>query len=229
MNYLAFRYWWFIWLLFLMLLLLYFFFSCNTKTSTKKYENCAGRATYYKNLKEIDSLMLNCCECSLDTISNREEIISDSLEIDSIPQPPKQNCRVHFSGLIMGGKYVHENISEIYREDYASEYVGAGFYANNTSAFPKSVRTTFDGIAIDKGTQLIIYSKPNFRGSVLLDIKGPAIINNVKWKNDSRYNPCNTENYTRNLQSNFPQSVRYWSKSDMHAWSYGSCKIICSN
>jgi hypothetical protein len=180
-------------------------------------------------MREIDSLLLNCCECSLDTTSNREEQEKDSLERDSIPQPPKQNCRVHFSGLIMGGKYVHENISEIYIEDFASEYVGAGFYANNTSAFPKSVRTTFDGIAIDKGTQLIIYSKSNFKGSVLLDIKGPAIINNVKWKNDSRYNHCNTENYRRNLQSNFPQSVRYWSKSDMHAWSYGSCKIICSN
>jgi hypothetical protein len=178
-------------------------------------------------MKEIDSLMMNCCECTQDTISIREEEEMDTLEIDSIPQPPKQNCRVHFSGLVMGGKYVHENISEIYKEDFASEYVGEGFYANNTSAFPKSVRTTFDGIAIDKGTQLIIYSQPNFKGSVLLDIKGPAIINNVKWKNDSRYNRCNTENYSSNLQSNFPQSVRYWSKSDMHDWSYGSCKIIC--
>lgn len=179
-------------------------------------------------MREIDSLMLNCCECTRDTLSKREEIAKDSLEIDSIPKPPTQNCRVHFSGLFMGNNYTYNYISEVYKVDDFSEYVGSGFYPDNTQAFPKSVRTTFDGIAIDKGTRLIIYSKKNFQGVILLDITGPAIVNNIKHIDNPAVNFCNTINFKASLQNNFPQSVRKWSKSNMWDWSYGSCKIICS-
>lgn len=152
---------------------------------------------------------------------------SSNHDRNSDPQAPRENCRVHFSGLVMGGEYVDQNISKIYKVDAFSEYVGSGDYPSNQRAFPKSVATTFDGIAIDKGTRLIIYSKRNFKGQILLDIVGPAIINNVLWKNDERYRHCNYDTYEQALQATYPESVRKWSSNNMHDWSYGSCKIIC--
>lgn len=140
---------------------------------------------------------------------------------------PREGCRAFFTGLIVGDEYKPNDVSEIYKVDKFSEYVGEGNYPDNTKAFPKSVKYTFDGIAIDKGTRVIIYSGKNFSGTVLLDKKGPAIINNVKWKNDSRYSQYNTKRYKEPLQSNFPVSVREWSKSNMQSWSNGSVKVIC--
>ena len=165
----------------------------------------------------LDSLSLNLDKCCVYP------------PIPTRPQAPQENCRVFFSGLIVGGQAVQSNISEVYVLDGSSEFVGAGEYPDNIKAFPNSVSTTFDGIAIDAKTRLIIYSKPNFQGQVLLDIDGPVIINNIKWKNDSRYNHCNTDIFPANLQNTYPQSVRRWSNSNMHDWSFGSCKIMCSN
>jgi hypothetical protein len=127
----------------------------------------------------------------------------------------------------MGGEYDDVGISKIYKTDHASEYVGSGEYKSNEEAFPKAVAQTFDGIAIDKGTRLVIYSEKNFKGSVVLDVTGPAIINNVMWKDDPRYSHCNTDTYSGELQRNYPQSVRKWSRTNMRPWSFGSCKITC--
>jgi hypothetical protein len=122
-----------------------------------------------------------------------------------------------------------EGITQIYTEDDLSEYVGAGEYPDNTIAFPKAVGSTFDGIAIDKETTLIIYSEKNFKGDILLNASGPLVINNVKWINDPRYSHANTDTYPSILQNNYPQEVRKWSSTDMHSWSNGSCKIFCKN
>ncbi len=152
------------------------------------------------------------------------------LEANPPPPPPpgpRKNCRVFFTGLVIGDEFVDKHISKIYRVDKYSEYVGAGEYPDNSVAFPKSVKTTFDGMAIDKETRVIIYSGKNFTGRVLLDKTGPAIINNIKWKDDPRYNKYNTKTYSSALQANFPQSVRSWSSSDMQKWSNGSVKVIC--
>lgn len=140
---------------------------------------------------------------------------------------PKPNCRVHFTGLVMGDEYVHGHVSKVYVVDSFSEYVGKGDYPDNSKAFPRSVQYTFDGIAIDKGTRLILYSGKNYSGDVLLNMKGPRIINNIIWQNDSRYAKYNTKTFQQPLQSNYPQSVRQWSRTDMHDWSYGSSKISC--
>jgi hypothetical protein len=145
------------------------------------------------------------------------------------PQAPQVNCRVFFSGALVGGYPVDRNVSVVYKIDSYSEFVGAGDYPDNTIAFPKSVRTSFDGIAIDANTRLIIYSKKNFQGKVLLDVTGPLIINNVMYKNNSYLNHVNTDVYPSNLQETYPPSKRIWSASQMHDWSYGSCKIICGN
>ena len=177
--------------------------------------------------------MEKCCSCNQEN-TNREDrnrqdtLVEDRTQNDTTPRPPQKNCRVHFSGLLMGGNYRSNYISEIYKTDSYSEYVGSGFYPDNTKAFPNSVRETFDGIAVDKGTRLIIYSKKSFQGTVLLDITGPAVINNVLHINNPAVNFCNTINFPSHLQTNYPQSVRKWSESNMWAWSYGSCKIICT-
>ncbi len=229
-NYFGFRYWWFnwvVWTLGCFLLFYGIFFQTEIDNST-----CLNRNNLQRRVFDIEKAIENCCSCN-QTINNPNRNdstnqVRNRRNIDSIQKAPTQNCRVHFSGLIMAGEAVFNNSSKIYQEDYASEYVGGGFYVSNEKAFPKSVARTFDGIAIDRGTRLIIYSQKKFKGQVLLDVRGPAIINNMIWKDDERYNHYNTDDFSSNLQSNFPQNVRIWSSSDMHQWSFGSCKIICN-
>jgi hypothetical protein len=225
-NFFGFRYWWFnwtVWTLSIFLLIYGIMFQTAQDDAT-----CLNRNNLSRRVHDIDKQMEKCCSCNQE--NNRDESNhQDSLvEQDTIPRAPQQNCRVHFSGLFMGGNYRSNYISEIYKTDSYSEYVGSGFYPDNTKAFPNSVRETFDGIAVDKGTRLIIYSKKNFQGTVLLDITGPAVINNVFHINNPAVNFCNTINFPSHLQTNYPQSVRKWSESNMWEWSYGSCKIICA-
>jgi hypothetical protein len=140
---------------------------------------------------------------------------------------PIKNCQVHFSGVLIGGRKLNNQCSIIYQPDEYSELVGKGKYSDNSNAFPKAVISSFDGIAIDKGTHLVLYSQKDFKGEILLDIIGPAIISNCKWKNDSTFHKLHTEVYTDELQENYPFTCRQWSSSDMHSWSNGSCIITC--
>ncbi len=142
-------------------------------------------------------------------------------------EPPRKNCRAHFSGTLLADIPITGHISKIYTPDKYGEYVGEGEYPNNNTAFPKAVKYTFDGIAVDKGTRIILYSKENFQGTVLLDIKGPAIINNSKWKDERRIRDFKTRNFANGFQSQFPTSCRSWSKGNMNDWSKGSIKVIC--
>ena len=165
----------------------------------------------------------------------RNELFGRLLESDQperdIPlkanQPPMQNCRVFVSGIYVGDISDGSYFSKVYQVDQYSEFVGAGTYANNSTAFPKAVASTFDGIAIDEGTRVTIYSGQNFTGSVLLDIEGPAIINNYMYRNESWGRGWKTKVFGGGLQAKFPSRVRYYSNSDMHSWSYGSMKVIC--
>jgi hypothetical protein len=212
MNLFAFRFWWLVLLIFFLGLFVYYFFCFNQEVAQcEQYKKALSSSD--NSIKKIS----NCCECE-----------PEAAIMDSIPKAPQENCRVHFSGLFMGASYKSNFISEIYKVDDYSEYVGSGFYPNNELAFPKAVNSTFDGIAIDKGTRLIIYSQKNFQGKVLLDIIGPAIINNIHHKNNNDVNYCNTEDFPAHLQANYPQSVRKWSSTNMWEWSYGSCKIMCN-
>jgi len=153
--------------------------------------------------------------------------------------PPVENCRVHFSGLLMSDiiiQYIEGDsdpliYSKIYEEDIYSEFVGSGEYPDNELAFPKAVSWTFDGIAIDVGTRLIIYEGKNFTGNILLNIIGPKLIYNEKWNTSIGYGPDyraeKEKTFTEPLQTNYPQSVRIWSNDDMHSWKTGSSKITC--
>ncbi len=146
-----------------------------------------------------------------------------------VHEPPRKGCRAFFTGLVVSDRFHYVGISRAYQPDAFSEYVGQGNYEYNVRAFPKAVFSTFDGIAIDSGTRVIVYSRPNFQGRVLLDKTGPAIINNFIWKNDYRYRHCNSIDYDEELQKVFPQELRVWSSSNMHYWSYGSVKVMCEH
>ena len=176
----------------------------------------------------FDKCYIDLCGCNCDNVERTvivkpEPIINDG---DKLPEPT-QNCGVHFSGLILSDVPSEDGIAVIFGNDPMGEYVGSGFYPDNSKAFPNAVQYTFDAIAVDKGTRLIIYREPNFKGDVLLDIVGPALITNVMWKDDLRYNQVANKVFSSDLQALFPPSKRQWSSENMHDWSYGSCKIIC--
>jgi hypothetical protein len=165
-----------------------------------------------------------------DAMSNNQhkrDVIMEPKQIFVNLQPPTRNCGVHFSGTLLSDTKVQGHISKIYEPDIYGEYVGDGRYANNQAAFPKAVKYTFDAIAVDKGTHLKVYSKPNFQGEVLLDVSGPYLINNVKWKNESRIKDFITKTFSPEFEANYPKSCRHWSASNMNAWDFGSVVITC--
>eukprot|EP01083_Nonionella_stella_P217843 781757_1 len=183
------------------------------------YED-AAKTLQHKYLKKMDE------SDKMNKVYHSDTIpASDVLKIPKTQ--PKESCRAYFTGLVVGGTYVANHNSVVYQIDACSEYVGQGEYPKNREAFPKAVASTFDGIAIDRNTRVVIYEKENFEGKILLDARGPKIVNNGTWKNDSRYDHCNTDIFPDpELQKNFPIDVRIWTETDMHQWSYGSVKIL---
>lgn len=133
---------------------------------------------------------------------------------------------VHFTGLVMSDEFKDGDLSKAYVMDGYSEFLKPGKYNNIKATLTNSTRYTFDGIAVPPKTRLIIYSGSNQSGTILVDVTGPAIINNSKWQFDNRYMTANSKTYITELQSTFPQSVRQWSVSDMHDWQNGSIEII---
>ncbi len=160
--------------------------------------------------------------------NNRNQNKADDIIIDNVVvKKPENECRAHFSGKLMNDLYIEKITSIIFAEDESSEYVGEGEYPRAKLAFPKSNNTTFDGIAIDRKTRVIIYKEENFKGDILLDIYGPAIINNIYYKDHNSLNDINNRTLIDNFEKRFPKNCRIFSKSNMHSWSNGSLKIIC--
>jgi hypothetical protein len=77
-----------------------------------------------------------------------------------------------------------------------SNLVGEGDYPDSYVPFKEAADNTFDGIAIGKDTHIIIYDGANFTGNVLLDIKGPAVINSTIYREPDGWimNPANAMN-----------------------------------
>ncbi|ETO17161.1 hypothetical protein RFI_20169 [Reticulomyxa filosa] len=117
-------------------------------------------------------------------------------------KPIASNCGAHFTGAIFASRFKASNHSQPYTIDDYSEYVGQGEYPRNSEAFPKAVLHTFDAVAIDPNTRVIIYELPNFEGQILLDAKGPKIIQNCLWKDYPEYNFTMTEIWSDELQKN---------------------------
>jgi hypothetical protein len=171
----------------------------------------------------------DCLDCEWESTV---DIANDTLIDGEVVNKPTANCRAHFSGLLMTDNYADGHKTEIYRVDKDSEYVGEGEYPRAILAFPKTHASTFDGIAIDKGTRVIIYSEENFKGDILMDETGPAIITNKKRIEESVTKSevinNNKKIFKEPLNSNYPPSCRKLSKSNMFEWSQGSLKVICN-
>lgn len=133
---------------------------------------------------------------------------------------------VHFTGLVMSDQFNEGNLSKAYVMDKYSEFLKPGKYNSITTTLPNSTAYTFDGIAVPPKTRLIIYSGANYTGTKLVDVTGPAIINNNKWEFDERYTGANKKTYCPELQTTFPQNVRKWSNTNMHDWQNGSIEIL---
>jgi hypothetical protein len=143
---------------------------------------------------------------------------------------PEAGARVHFCGCLMNDKQQDGWTSIPYVEDTYGEYVGLGRYPHNNKAFPNAIKATFDSVAVDAGTRVIIYEKPNFKGKILWDQVGPAIICNEIWKDNSfcegkKYGDVLKGDWKEPLNTIFPAEVRELSKTNMHLWSTGSLVI----
>lgn len=222
MTWFSFRYWWVVLGLFFLTLFV-FFCWCN----------CWKKSDCVWNARSIS--VDGCCECNATPLQDTANItFRDTItprKNDSVPRAPSENCRAFFSGRLVTDDEKYEE-SVIFQPTRESEYVGSGYYPIASQAFPNSTQSTFDGIALVAGTRIIIYEKQNFQGRVLLDIKGPAIINNIHWKDDpilsGIIDEINTKELGGNLNTIFPKSCRKYSDSDMHSWSNGSLKIMCN-
>lgn len=130
---------------------------------------------------------------------------------------PVDKYRVQFSGKMLSDIYKIGVTSTIFEDDDAGEILGLGNYPRIREALPKSVFITFDGIAIDEGTRLIIFGEPDFKGTVLQDISGPLVINNTRWQTRAgELGNLNGNVYKEVLEQKFPVANRIWSAADMH-------------
>lgn len=173
-----------------------------------------------------------CDEYVVDTVGPKPPVPPNPAKIDTIhenddlPKPTK-NCGVHFSGWYLSDKdeYPWVDCSRIFEDDKYGEYVGQGFYPDNTKILPKSMEHSFDAVAVKKGTRLIIYSEPGFKGREVLNVKGPVLIENVVMR--GLYDKLMSYPFADSLGVMFPPERRQWSSENMNDWAKGSCKIIC--
>jgi tetratricopeptide (TPR) repeat protein len=133
--------------------------------------------------------------------------------------------KVHFSGLLISDSRTDELSSRAYANDPFSDFMKTGKYHLIDEFLVYSNFQTLDGIAVPANTRLVIYSEPYFKGEVLLDITGPAIVNNQTKKTHSPSTEAHSREFIAPLQTIFPPSVRSWSNSDMNKWIKGSMEI----
>jgi hypothetical protein len=134
---------------------------------------------------------------------------------------------VHFTGALMSdvsstGDWTTEAFN---RNDPYSDFLKPGKYDDLSKNMLKAKDFSLDGIAVPANTRLIVYKEPGCRGEVLLDVTGPAIVNNVYRISDKRFKTLSSKQFHEVLQSYFPQETRSWSKTNMHNWTNGSMEI----
>ena len=183
--------------------------------------------------RRVEIIVRHISNKTLSAIDIKNDTIIDGRKV----KKPTKNCRAFFTGLLLNDHYERQWFSEVYKVDEYSEYVGEGKYIKNINAFPKAVASTFDGIAIAKGTRVVIYSKENLQGDVLLDESGPALINNFTFKGQLTHKGTHIDSViTKDLTGSegdlnllFPPSCRKYSATNMNLWSNGSIEVICED
>ena len=137
-------------------------------------------------------------------------------------------CVVHFTGALMSDESSSPEWTSkaMDRSDKHSSFLQIGKYSTLDQVLKKARDFTLDGVAIPANTRLIVYKGQNFTGEVLLDITGPAIVNNyIYLEFGGGYYSVNWKEFIPELQSYFPQSVRSWSTSNMRDWVKGSMEV----
>lgn len=145
--------------------------------------------------------------------------------IEEIKASQERWKRVHFSGLLIADARKDDLSSKAYSKDPFSDFIKPGKYALIDDFLVYANFQTLDGIAVPANTRLVIYSEPHFKGQILVDVVGPAIINNSSKKNDAPSAEAHTREFAPPLHVIFPQSVRTWSNGDMNKWVKGSMEI----
>jgi hypothetical protein len=145
------------------------------------------------------------------------ETVTDSTKpADQMSTTEKMNGHiVHFTGAVMSDTIVVSHFSRAFVNDQYSDFLKPGKYPKGNICLPKSIASSLDGIAIPQKTRLIIYDKPNYTGTKMMDVTGPAIVNNSIWQTSGFYSEANSKKYSRGLQDMFPPTVRKWSSRDM--------------
>ena len=138
--------------------------------------------------------------------------------------------KVHFTGFAMSSKsgiIGGFGYTKAFAEDDYSDFLEVGQYPDTEAELENAVPSTLDGIAIPKGKRLIIYPEKSYGGTPVLNEVGPLIINNRHWDDEPRCISVMTDDWLQPLQTEFPQSVREWSETDMWGdeWRYGSLEI----
>ena len=219
------------WVIYLIVLLLAMLFAISLLFCHACPPPC-DNSTLLKRIHELETVNEGIPDHIVDERreETKREERKDTIVDGVIVKQPTNNCRAHFSGLLMTDNFQPENHTEIYQLDESSEYVGEGEYPRSILAFPKAHYDTFDGIAIDKGTRVIIYSDENFNGKILMDETGPKIITNKIRMEDGNKSDVNNNQkiFKEPLNSNYPPSCRKMSSSNMFEWSKGSLKVICN-
>jgi len=135
--------------------------------------------------------------------------------------------KVQFSGLLISDYYNDSLCSKACAGDVFSDFISPGEYDYTENSLIYSSYQALDGIAVPANTRLIVYSQPCFKGKVLLDITGPAIVNNITKQKDPKAKANQTKNYTpAALQKMYPPTVRVWSQTDMDTWTKGSFEVL---
>lgn len=146
-------------------------------------------------------------------------------QIEQVKADQERWQKVHFSGLLISDTRVDDLSSRAYFNDPYSDFIKPGKYPVIDNYLVYSNYQTLDGIAVPANMHLVVYSEPNFKGTVLVDVVGPAIINNSSKKNAPASEEVQTHEFVLPLQQKFPQSVRTWSVTNMNSWIKGSMEI----
>jgi tetratricopeptide (TPR) repeat protein len=133
--------------------------------------------------------------------------------------------KVHFSTMLISDSSVADLSSQAFGMDSYSNFIPLGQYPVLNDLLGNSANQTPNGIAIPANVHFVLYSETHFKGKILVDVVGPAIINNGSKKNHSTSVVIHSKTFSPALQKIFPQTLRNWSASDMKDWYKGSMEI----
>ncbi len=132
---------------------------------------------------------------------------------------------VHFSSVLISDSSITDVSSQAFSTDSYSNFLPKGQYPVLNGFSWGASNQTPNGIAVPANVHFVIYSEPYFKGKILVDVVGPAIINNSSKKSHAASVVAHSKTFGLPLQSIFPQAVRIWSVGDMKEWFKGSMEI----